>query len=68
MQKKGYQWYSSIIDIVIEGVKNREGYEISRKDLDHLLWYYYKGDKDIKDDKKNMCYKSRITRALEIIK
>lgn len=68
MQKKGYQWYSSIIDTVIKGATNIEKYEISRKDLDHLLWYYYKGDKDIKDDKKNICYKSRITRALEIIK
>lgn len=67
IQNNGYQWYSSIIDSVIKGAKNTENYEISRKDLDHLLWYYYKGDKDIKDDNKNICYKSRITRALEAI-
>ena len=35
MQKKGYQWYSSIIDKVIKGAAERERYEISRKDLDH---------------------------------
>ena len=67
MKKNGYQWYSSLIDKVILGATNIEKYKISRKDLDHLLWYYYKGDKDIKDDNKNICYKSRITRALETI-
>ncbi|MBR2588671.1 MAG: hypothetical protein IKD77_05675 [Bacilli bacterium] len=67
MKKKGYEWYSSLIKQVIKQTKVKENYQISRKDLDHLLWYYYKGDKDIKDDSKKICYKSRITKAIEII-
>lgn len=45
IKKNGYTWYSSIIEKIIEKVKEKENYNISRKDLDHLLWYYYKGDK-----------------------
>ena len=74
IQQKGYKWYHDIIKTIIKGASKEitdisgEKYEITRKDLDHLLWYYYKGDKDIKDDDKKICYKSRITRALENIK
>lgn len=68
IKENGYAWYISIIDEIIKGVESKEKYKISRKSLDHLLWYYYKGDRDIKDDKKNVCYKSRITRACESIK
>ena len=68
IKEKKYHWYCDIIDIIIIGVEKEEKYKISRKDFDYLLWYYYKGDKDIKDDKKNTCYKSRTTRALENIK
>ena len=64
---KGYQWYRTIIDNIIKGTLEKEKYLISREDLDHLLWYYYKGDKNIKKGKE-LCYKSRITRALETIR
>ena len=50
-----YEWYKNLIDKVMDHVK------ISRKDLDYILWYYYKGDKDIEEGG----YKSRITLALE---
>jgi len=68
MKKRGYKWYSDIICKIIKEAEEKENYKISRKDFDHLLWYYYKGDKDKKDNNGNINYKSRITRALEHIK
>lgn len=68
IKKNGYEWYIGFIDEIIEKVEEKENYKISRKDLDHLLWYYYKGDKDIKDEKKNIIHKSLTTRAIELIK
>lgn len=63
--KGDYQQYRSLIDEIREANKNRTGYLISRRDLDFLLWYYFKGDKDICDDNKEFLHKSRITEALE---
>lgn len=68
IKQNGYGWYSNIIDEIINNVKKHDNYNVSRKDFDHLLWYYYKGDKDIKDTNGNICHKSRTKQALESIK
>ena len=63
-KKKSYGDYNKlIIDILKSEEVVKE--KISRKDLDHILWYYYKGDKDKKDKKDNIYYESRITRAIK---
>ncbi len=56
----GYEVYNNYIKEIIDNSKC----PISREDFDHLLWYYFKGDRDIKD--KN--YQSRTTKAIACIK
>lgn len=68
VKKNGYGWYINFVDEIIDNVKKEEKYNITRKDLDHLLWYYYKGDKDMKDKNKKFIHKTLITRAIELIK
>lgn len=47
---KDYQGYKRLIDSIRWSVKKIAGFEISRKDFDQMLWYYYKGiDKRYKD-------------------
>jgi hypothetical protein len=63
-----YKGYRDLIDKIRFKADKVSGYLISRKDFDHLLWYYFKGDRDIIDtEKKNMLHKSRITKALDFI-
>ena len=63
-----YDEYRKLIDRIRESSKAITGYEISRKDFDHLLWYYFKGDRDIREGKRGkIIYKSRITKALELV-
>lgn len=59
-----YQGYRDLIDRIRMKSKELTGYSIRRVDFDHLLWYYFKGDRDAKDDNGNIIYRSRITRAL----
>ena len=68
IKKEGYEWYIGLIDKIRAKAVEEEHYNISRKDLDHLIWYYYKGDKDIKNENKEFIYKTEITRAIELIK
>lgn len=41
-QEKDYEGYRTLIDEIRDGVKNEKGCEISREELDSMLWYYYK--------------------------
>ena len=38
-----YQGYKQLIDSIRGNIKKITGFEISRKDFDQMLWYYYKG-------------------------
>jgi len=63
-----YLGYRNLIDRIRREVECRTGYAITRKDFDHLLWYYYKGDADIKEKGSNiLLHKSRTTVALEFV-
>jgi len=63
-----YEKYRNLIDRIRKSSKAITDYEISRKDFDHLLWYYFKGDRDIREGKRGkIIYKSRITKALELV-
>ena len=63
-----YLGYRNLIDRIRREVECRTGYAITRKDFDHLLWYYYKGDADIKEKgSKILLHKSRTTVALEFV-
>ena len=65
MLKNGYENYNNKIAEILSNYKVKNE-KISRKDFDHLLWYYYKGDKDIKVD-NIIVYESRITKAIKSI-
>lgn len=66
--KKGnYEGYNDLIGSIIEANKTITGYIISRKDFDHLLWYYFKGDWDRKDENKELVHESRTTKALKFV-
>lgn len=41
-----YKRYARLIGRIISENKRKTGYGISRKDFDHLLWYYFKGNDD----------------------
>ena len=62
-----YAGYNALIGRIIEANKEITGYEISRKDFDHLLWYYFKGDWDRKDENKELVHESRTTKALKFV-
>lgn len=60
-----YQRYRDFIDAIRRRSEELTGYPISRRDFDLLLWYYFKGDRDIVDKTtKEKLYTSRTTRAL----
>lgn len=64
-----YESYRKLIDSIRYRNKELTGYLILRKDFDHLLWYYFKGDRDLKDDKtKRTLHISRTTLALNYIR
>lgn len=42
--KWDYEEYANLIGKIIEANERLTGKNISRKDFDHLLWYYYKGN------------------------
>lgn len=64
-----YESYRKLIDAIRYRNKELTGYLILRKDFDHLLWYYFKGDRDLKDDKtKRTLHISRTTLALNHIR
>ena len=69
-EKNGdYESYRKLIDALRYRNQELTGYLISRKDFDHLLWYYFKGDRDLKDDKTKMpLHLSRTTLALNHIR
>lgn len=63
-----YKRYRDFIDAIRRRSEELTGYQISRRDFDLLLWYYFKGDRDIEDKRtKEKLYTSRTTRALEHI-
>ena len=66
-EKNGnYKDYRQLIDDIINRNKELTGYLISRRDFDHLLWYYFKGDRDIKSKENNeYLHTSRTTIALK---
>ena len=37
----------NFIDVIIDGIQRKKKFRISLTGLDHLLWYYYKGDVDL---------------------
>ncbi len=58
-----------MIDKIRKRNEELTGYLISRKDFDHLLWYYFKGDYDQKDkETKRVLHISRTTEALRHIR
>lgn len=64
-----YESYRKLIDAIRYRNEELTGYLISRKNFDHLLWYYFKGDRDLKDDKtKKPLHLSRTTLALNHIR
>lgn len=64
-----YESYRKLIDEIRYRNKELTGYLISRKDFDHLLWYYFKGDRDLKDkETKEILHLSRTTLALNYIR
>lgn len=63
--KKGdYYSYKKLIDRIRCSNEKLTGYLISRNDFDKLLWYYFKGDYDIKNKEKIIIYTSRTSKAL----
>ena len=54
--KKDYAGYNDLIGRIIEKVKSVPGFHsnLTRKDFDLLLWYYFKGD-DTRVRKANQC-------------
>ena len=40
-----YKGYINLVDRIIVAASRETGYTISHKDFDHLLWYYYKGNR-----------------------
>lgn len=65
--KGDYKGYRDLIDRIRMKSNELIGYSICREDFDHLLWYYFKGDRDIKDNIGNIIHESRITRALNLV-
>lgn len=64
-----YAAYRLLIDKIRKRNEELTGYLISRKDFDHLLWYYFKGDYDQKDkETKRVLHISRTTEALRHIR
>lgn len=64
-----YAAYRILIDKIRKRNEELTGYLISRKDLDHLLWYYFKGDYDqIDKETKKLLHISRTTEALRYIR
>lgn len=64
-----YKLYRELIDSIRNRNEEMSGYLISRKDFDHLLWYYFKGDRDIKDKETGkVVHISRTTEALKHIR
>lgn len=57
-----YEAYRKLIDDIRNRNKELTGYLISRRDFDRLLWYYFKGDRDIEG------HISRTTEALQCIR
>jgi hypothetical protein len=44
--KTNYAGYQKLIDDIRDASEKIYSYPISRRDLDHLLWYYFKGNED----------------------
>lgn len=44
--KKNYPGYKQLIDDIRKTAKRISGFEITRRDFDQLLWYYYKGSNE----------------------
>lgn len=42
-----YVDYSNLIERIIEQINCKRKLKIGRKDFDHMLWYYYKGDESL---------------------
>lgn len=65
--KGDYKGYRNLIDRIRMKSEAFTGYNIKRVDFDHLLWYYFKGDRDVKSINGDIIYSSRITRALNMV-
>lgn len=59
-----YKGYKDLIDRIRKKSMNEIGYKISREGFDSIVWYYFKGEKDLYDEYR---YKSRITKSLELV-
>ena len=68
IKEGNYALYRDLIDDIRDRNKILTGYQISRKDFDQLLWYYFKGDRDIRDkNTKEVLHISRTTLALNCV-
>lgn len=63
--KGNYQGYRKLIDNIRVRSKQHTRYDISREGFDSIVWYYFKGGKDLYDENNNCIFKSRITESLE---
>lgn len=48
-----YKEYAGLIKRIIDENEKKTGYRISRKDFDHLLWYYFKGENSRIEESRN---------------
>ena len=64
-----YKGYKSLIDRIRNKSIKELKYKISREGFDSIIWYYFKGEKDIYDKNTNILqYESRITKSLKCVK
>lgn len=44
--EKNYEKYRKIISSILEGIKEKDGIEVTYEEFDHILWYYFKGSEE----------------------
>ena len=64
-EKGDYQGYRDLIDKIRDKSKQLIRYDISREGFDSIVWYYFKGEKDLYDENNKYLFKSHITESLE---
>lgn len=52
-KNKDYDGYKKIIDDIINGIKEKDRIAVTYSQLDHLLWYYFKGSKEKRQNALN---------------
>ncbi len=48
--KFDYEGYNKLIGEIIKAINNKEKIEVNRTIFDKILWYYYKGDEQLRKD------------------